>query len=68
MDPLHLCLDHADQVLKREVAVGHEALDLVELTQVRRVHALVTEHTVDREVPDADQSIDSSHSNAHVHE
>ena len=50
-DRLEEGLDHADQVLEREVMVGHEALHLVEFTQMGVVHRLVAEHAVDREVP-----------------
>ncbi|KAJ8577492.1 hypothetical protein ON010_g1712 [Phytophthora cinnamomi] len=43
-------LDNTDEVAERQVVVGHHALHLVELGQVGRVHALVTEHTVNGEV------------------
>lgn len=37
-------------MLDAEVVVSHDALDLVELSQVRRVQRLVTEHAVYAEV------------------
>ena len=40
----------ADQSAKREAKVGNDAFDLVELGQMRGVHALVAEDTVDGEV------------------
>lgn len=49
-DLLEEGLDGADEVPQRQVAVRHQALDLVELTQVRRIHRFVAEHTVNAEV------------------
>lgn len=49
-DLLEERLDHANEVTQGQVVVGHDALDLVELGQVGRVHALVAEDAVDREV------------------
>ena len=38
-----------DEIREGEPPICDDALDLVELGQVRRVHRLVTEHPVDRE-------------------
>ena len=43
-------VDRGDEVAERQVVVGDDALDLVELGQVRRVERLVTDHTVNRKV------------------
>lgn len=40
----------AHEVAQGEPPVGHDALDLVELGQVRGVQALVAEHAVDGEI------------------
>lgn len=40
---------HTNEVREREPAVGDDALDLVELGQMRRVHGLVAEDAVDGE-------------------
>jgi len=42
--------DCPDQIPQRQVVVGNETLDLVELAKVGRVHRLVPEDAVDREV------------------
>mmetsp|Transcript_6548 Transcript_6548/g.20442 ORF Transcript_6548/g.20442 Transcript_6548/m.20442 type:complete len:390 (-) Transcript_6548:118-1287(-) len=42
--------DGRDEVAQRKVVVGHQAFDLVELAEVRRVHGLVAEDAVDGEV------------------
>lgn len=42
-------VDHSDQMAQIQVPIRHEQLHLVELREVRRVHRLVSEHTVDRE-------------------
>ena len=43
-------VEQADEISERESAVGHQPLDLVELSQVSGVQRLVPEHTVDGEV------------------
>mmetsp|Transcript_32088 Transcript_32088/g.76699 ORF Transcript_32088/g.76699 Transcript_32088/m.76699 type:complete len:411 (-) Transcript_32088:84-1316(-) len=42
--------DHAHQVSERQVAVHHQAFDLVELGEVGGVEGLIPEHSVDTEV------------------
>ena len=42
-------MQHADQVTERQVAVGDESFELVELGEVRRVEILVSEDAIDRE-------------------
>ena len=38
-----------DQIRERQFTVRNDTLDLVELSQMRRVHRLVSEHAVDTE-------------------
>ena len=45
-------LHHADEVAERQAVVSDDALDLVELGEVRRVQALVAEDAVNRKVLD----------------
>ncbi len=41
--------ERTDEVRKSKTPVSNDALDLMELRQMRRIHRLVPEHSVDRE-------------------
>mmetsp|Transcript_43898 Transcript_43898/g.83828 ORF Transcript_43898/g.83828 Transcript_43898/m.83828 type:complete len:208 (-) Transcript_43898:958-1581(-) len=49
-DALEKLVKHPDEVAQREALVADDALNLVELRQVRAVHRFVAEHPVDGEI------------------
>jgi hypothetical protein len=42
--------DDSDEIGKREVIVGHQSFDLMELSQVGGVQSLISEHSIDGKV------------------